>query len=114
MGVRSSLKKELMGVDNSAYLTANDVRDALKKAAKANPHKTELSFILISRFNNNHNQVVHGELPMEQGLEYKQHRLFKEILYTRCSVLKWASQYGMQLRERMANKAAPELVQISN
>ena len=93
MGVRSALRKELMGLQDSSLLAADDVRALLTKAIKAKPEKSEQGFALISRFNDNHSQLVFGESNKEKLLEYQTHRLFKEILYTRKSFDKWLNKY---------------------
>lgn len=93
MGVRTALRKELMGLQDSSLLAADDVRALLTKAIKAKPEKSEQGFALISRFNDNHSQLAYGEKSKEELLEYQVHRLFKDILYTRRSVDKWLSHH---------------------
>jgi hypothetical protein len=93
MGVRSVLKKELMGLDDTSLLAADDVRALLTQTMKAQPDKSEQGFALISRFNDNHSQLAYGEESKEELLEYQVHRLFKDILYTRRSVDKWLSHH---------------------
>ncbi|MBQ4834403.1 hypothetical protein J8L70_14210 [Pseudoalteromonas sp. MMG010] len=87
MGVRLALKKDLMGLDNSGLLTADDVRSHLK--SKVGVHTCEQSFSIISKFNDSHCQIVCGEFNKKTPLKYQRHRLFKEILYTRSSVDAW-------------------------
>ena len=71
MGVRSALRKELMGLQDSSLLAADDVRALLTKAIKAQPDKSEQGFALISRFNDNHSQLAYGEESKEKLLEYQ-------------------------------------------
>jgi len=48
MGIRLAMKKELMGLDNSDMLTADDVR---KHLAQQVQEDTERGFSVISKFN---------------------------------------------------------------
>jgi len=79
MGVRLAMRKELMGLNHSDMLTADDVREHLSKSIKKHDHKPERGFSVISKFNDTHSRV----------LEFERHRLFKEVLYTRKSVDAW-------------------------
>ncbi|NMM40426.1 hypothetical protein [Pseudoalteromonas arctica] len=89
MGVRSAMKKELMGLEGSGFMTADDVRSELSKIVKKAPDRSERDFSLISRFNDNHSQLSCGENSKEKLLEFQRHRLFKDVLYTRKSVDAW-------------------------
>ncbi len=89
MGVRSQLRRELMNLDASGLMTADDVRMHLMKS-KALVRQTGLS--LVARFNAHHNKVLAGLPSHEKGLEHQQHKLFKEVLYLRNSVQSWLSK----------------------
>ena len=51
MGVRLAMKKELMGLDNSDMLTADDVRSHLTNQVKEQKENAERGFSVISKFN---------------------------------------------------------------
>ncbi|MBB1292846.1 MULTISPECIES: hypothetical protein [Pseudoalteromonas] len=89
MGVRLAMKKELMGLEGSDFMTADDVRARLNQVAKKASQQPERGFSLISRFNDNHSQLSCGENSKEKLLEFQRHRLFKDVLYTRKSVDAW-------------------------
>ncbi len=93
MGVRSALRKELMGLQDSSLLAADDVRALLTQTIKSQPEKSEQGFALISRFNDNHSQLSSGETNKEKLLKHQTHRLFKDILYTRQSVNSWLEKH---------------------
>jgi hypothetical protein len=86
VGVRSAMKKQLMGLDNSDMLTADDVRAHLS-------HKVEegstAGFKVISTFNDTHSRLVSGDMKNKSPLEFERHRLFNEVLYKRQSVDAW-------------------------
>ncbi|TMP82429.1 hypothetical protein CWB73_04715 [Pseudoalteromonas phenolica] len=86
MGVRSQLRRELMNLDANGLMTADDVREHLMKS-KALVRQTGLS--LVARFNAHHNKVLAGLPSHEKGLEHRQHKLFKEVLYCRTAVQTW-------------------------
>ncbi len=89
MGIRSQLKRELMNLDASGLMTADDVRVYLMKSAAA-VRQTGLS--LVARFNAHHNKVLAGLPSHEKGLDHQQHRLFKDVLYPRTSIQTWLSK----------------------
>lgn len=89
MGVRSAMRKELMGLNNSDMLTADDVRAHLTQQVKQQPHNTQKGFSVISKFNDNHSQLLSGDNNRERLLEFQRHRLFKDVLYTKQSVDVW-------------------------
>jgi len=91
MGVRSAMKKELMGLEGSDLLTADDVRSELNTLVKRNEHNSEVGFSLISKFNDNHSQISTGHASKIKQLDFQRHRLFKDILYSRKSVDGWLS-----------------------
>tara|TARA_Y100001956_G_C3946933_1_gene110963 strand:+ start:81 stop:407 length:327 start_codon:yes stop_codon:yes gene_type:complete len=93
MGVRTALRKELMGLQDSSLLAADDVRALLTQTIKSQPEKSEQGFALISRFNDNHSQLSSGETNKEKLLQHQTHRLFKDILYTRQSVNSWLKKH---------------------
>ncbi|KAA1158179.1 hypothetical protein [Pseudoalteromonas fuliginea] len=86
MGVRLAMKKELMGLDNSGMLTADDVREHLANSVKK---QADRGFSVISKFNDTHSRLVSGDATRKTKLEFERHRLFKEVLYTRKSVDAW-------------------------
>ncbi|PCK30817.1 hypothetical protein [Pseudoalteromonas piscicida] len=88
MGIRTALRKELMNVDKTDLMTADDVRHYLNESLPQ--AKDKLS--VISRFNEHHSQVQAGLPSQEQHLSYQQHRLFKDILYPKKSVESWLSR----------------------
>jgi len=89
MGVRLAMKKELMGLDNSDMLTADDVRSHLTNQVKEQKESAERGFSVISKFNDYHSRLVSGDMKKKSVLEFQRHRLFKEVLYTRKSVDAW-------------------------
>ncbi|MDP2636304.1 MAG: hypothetical protein ACPG5Z_02905 [Pseudoalteromonas sp.] len=89
MGVRLAMRKELMGLNNSDMLTADDVRTHLTKTVKQRSPNIEKGFSVISKFNDNHSQLVSGDNNKERLLKFERHRLFKDVLYTRQSVDAW-------------------------
>ncbi|MBA6407835.1 MULTISPECIES: hypothetical protein [Pseudoalteromonas] len=89
MGVRLAMKKELMGLDNSDMLTADDVRSHLTNQVKEQKENAERGFSVISKFNDHHSRLVSGDMKKKSVLEFQRHRLFKEVLYTRKSVDAW-------------------------
>ncbi|GAB0111078.1 hypothetical protein P4S81_04715 [Pseudoalteromonas sp. B28] len=89
MGVRLAMKKELMGLDNSGMLTADDVREHLANSVKKQADQGERGFSVISKFNDTHSRLVSGDATRKTKLEFERHRLFKEVLYTRKSVDAW-------------------------
>ena len=89
MGVRLAMRKELMGLNNSDMLTADDVRTHLTKTVKQRSPNIAKGFSVISKFNNNHSQLVSGDNNKERLLKFERHRLFKDVLYTRQSVDAW-------------------------
>ncbi len=93
MGVRAALRKQLMGLDDSSLLVADDVRALLTHAVKTQQEKSAQGFALISRFNDNHTRLISGELNKEALLEYQTHRLFKDVLYSRQSVKLWLKKH---------------------
>ncbi|OCQ19031.1 hypothetical protein A7985_21510 [Pseudoalteromonas luteoviolacea] len=88
MGIRSALKKELMNLDALGLMTADDVRAYLNAHLKRAKDK----FALISRFNTHHSQVQAGLPSTEKELKFERHRLFKDVLYPKSAVQKWAAQ----------------------
>ncbi|WP_409424380.1 hypothetical protein [Pseudoalteromonas sp. RW-H-Ap-1] len=86
MGVRLAMKKELMGLDNSDMLTADDVRSHLAQQVKED---TERGFSVISKFNDTHSQLTSGLKTKQSELVFERHRLFNEVLYKRQSVDAW-------------------------
>ncbi|MGS0536895.1 hypothetical protein [Pseudoalteromonas sp. SaAl2] len=91
MGIRLAMRKELMGLNNSDMLTADDVRTHLSKIVKQQSQSTQKGFSVISKFNDNHSQLVSGDNNKERLLKFERHRLFKDVLYTRQSVDAWLS-----------------------
>lgn len=89
MGVRLAMKKELMGLEGSDLLTADDVRSELNTFVKRNEQHSEIGFSLISKFNDNHSQISSGHESKIKQLDFQRHRLFKDILYSRKSVDGW-------------------------
>ena len=89
MGVRLAMKKELMGLDNSDMLTADDVRSHLTNQVKEQKENAERGFSVISKFNDTHSRLVSGDATRKTKLEFERHRLFKDVLYTRKSVDAW-------------------------
>jgi hypothetical protein len=73
MGIRLAMKKELMGLDNSDMLTADDVR---KHLAQQVQEDTERGFSVISKFNDTHSQLVSGLKTKQSELVFERHRLF--------------------------------------
>jgi hypothetical protein len=88
VGVRSAMKKQLMGLDNSDMLTADDVRAHLSHKVK---NGSTAGFKVISKFNDTHSRLVNGDTNHKSPLEFERHRLFKEVLYKRQSVDAWLS-----------------------
>ncbi|WP_076919473.1 hypothetical protein [Pseudoalteromonas sp. SK18] len=86
MGIRLAMKKELMGLEHSDLLTADDVRAHLAQQVKED---TERGFSVISKFNDTHSQLVSGLNTKQSELEFERHRLFNEVLYKRQSVDAW-------------------------
>ncbi len=86
MGIRLAMKKELMGLDNSDMLTADDVR---KHLAQQVQEDTERGFSVISKFNDTHSQLVSVLKTKQSELVFERHRLFNEVLYNRQSVDAW-------------------------
>ncbi len=98
MGIRQSLKKELMGIDASVVMTADDIRDSLATAIKHDPTFSKANFALMSRFNENHSLLGAGLPGKETVLVFERHRLFKEVLYNRISVINWVTELGGKLQ----------------
>ena len=94
MGIRSALKKDLMNLDRSGLMTADDVRRYLQTDVVQDNNPNTLGFNLIARFNAHHNQVQCGLPSHEPTLTHERHRLFKEVLYPKAAVKKWASLHG--------------------
>lgn len=88
MGIRTALRKELMNVDKTDLMTADDVRHYVNESLTQ--AKDKLS--VISRFNEHHSQVQAGLPSQERHLRHQQHRLFKDILYPKSSVENWLSR----------------------
>ncbi|TMO69875.1 hypothetical protein [Pseudoalteromonas aurantia] len=95
MGIRSTLKKELMNLDATDLMTADDVRNYLKLHFARVKNKSVQSFNLISHFNEYHSQVVSGAPTKKVTLNYTRHRLFKDVLYPKKSVQQWAKQHDL-------------------
>ncbi|WP_372763408.1 hypothetical protein [Pseudoalteromonas sp.] len=93
MGVRLAMKKQLMGLDNSNMLTADDVRKHLAQQVKK---ETERGFSVISKFNDTHSQLVNGNTATHSTLEFERHRLFNEVLYKRHSVDAWLNSLNIE------------------
>ena len=91
MGVRLAMKKELMGLDNSDMLTADDVRAHLANSVNKQTEQDERGFSVISKFNDTHSRLVSGDVMRKTQLKFEHHRLFNEVLYTRQSVDAWLS-----------------------
>ncbi|WP_282130813.1 hypothetical protein [Pseudoalteromonas aliena] len=91
MGVRLAMKKELMGLDNSDMLTADDVRAHLANSVNKQTEQDERGFSVISKFNDAHSRLVSGDVMRKTQLKFERHRLFNEVLYTRQSVDAWLS-----------------------
>lgn len=89
MGIRLAMKKELMGLEDSDMLTADDVRTHLANSVKKQKEKDERGFSVISKFNDTHSRLVSGDTMRKTKLEFERHRLFNEVLYTRQSVDAW-------------------------
>lgn len=89
MGIRLAMKKELMGLDNSDMLTADDVRAHLAQQVKED---AERGFSVISKFNDTHSQLVSGLKTKQSELVFERHRLFNEVLYKRQSVDAWLNK----------------------
>lgn len=89
MGVRLAMKKQLMGLDDSGMLTADDVRTHLANMIKDDKQKDERGFSVISKFNDYHSRLISGDINKKSVLKFERHRLFKEVLYTRQSVEAW-------------------------
>ncbi|AZN31358.1 hypothetical protein NQT65_15865 [Pseudoalteromonas agarivorans] len=89
MGIRLAMKKELMGLDNSDMLTADDVRAHLANSVKTQKEQDERGFSVISKFNDTHSRLISGDTLKKSKLEFERHRLFNEVLYTRQSVDAW-------------------------
>ncbi|ATC80800.1 MULTISPECIES: hypothetical protein [Pseudoalteromonas] len=89
MGIRLAMKKELMGLDNSDMLTADDVRAHLANSVKTQKEQDERGFSVISKFNDTHSRLISGDPLKKSKLEFERHRLFNEVLYTRQSVDAW-------------------------
>ena len=89
MGVRLATKKELMGLDNSGMLTADDVRSHLASLVKEQTQLSDSGFSVISKFNDTHSRLISGDPLRKSKLEFERHRLFNEVLYTRQSVDAW-------------------------
>lgn len=78
-------------------MTAEDVRDELSAAIKHDPKVSKANFALMSRFNENH-ALLCADLPgKEAALVFERHRLFKEVLYNRISVINWVTELGGKL-----------------
>ncbi|NOU52900.1 hypothetical protein HG263_20565 [Pseudoalteromonas sp. JBTF-M23] len=92
MGIRSTLKKELMNLDSLGLMTADDVRVYLQSHLARARDKSAQRFNLIARFNAHHNQIQSGLPAQESTLTHQRHRLFKEVLYPKSAVQKWLSQ----------------------
>jgi hypothetical protein len=92
MGIRSTLKKELMNLDAMGLMTADDVRHYLQSHLERVKSKSAHKFNLIARFNTHHNQIQSGLPSQEKTLEFERHRLFKEVLYPKTAVKRWLAQ----------------------
>ena len=62
MGIRLAMKKELMGLDNSDMLTADDVRAHLANSVKTHKEQDERGFSVISKFNDTHSRLISGDV----------------------------------------------------
>ncbi|KAF7772431.1 hypothetical protein PCIT_a2496 [Pseudoalteromonas citrea] len=96
MGIRSTLKKELMNLDASDLMTADDVRGYLKAHFARVKNTSAHSFNLISHFNEYHSQVVSGAPTKKAMLTYKRHHLFKDVLYPKKAVQQWVQKYDVE------------------
>ncbi|WMN58425.1 hypothetical protein NI389_09080 [Pseudoalteromonas xiamenensis] len=92
MGIRSTLKKELMNLDAQGLMTADDVRDFLKRRLQPKSQDDFTQISLIGRFNEHHSLVQAGLPSRERELAFERHRLFKEILYPKKAVESWLSR----------------------
>ncbi|ALU43361.1 hypothetical protein [Pseudoalteromonas rubra] len=88
MGIRSVLKKDLMNLEASGLMTADDVRGYLNTQLNQGLDK----LTLISRFNEHHSQVQAGLPSQESDLTFERHRLFKEIVYPKSAVQNWLTR----------------------
>ena len=93
MGIRLSLKKELMG-NAQGLTTAEDVRHVLSLAMKMDPSKSQVNFELMTRFNDNHAKLLYQQSPCEPKLQAEKHRLFNELMYKTDQVNQWIEQNG--------------------
>ena len=93
MGIRLSLKKELMG-NAQGLTTAEDVRQALSLAMKMDPTQSQINFELMTRFNDNHAKLLYQQSPCEPQLQAQKHRLFNELMYNTDQVNQWIEDNG--------------------
>ena len=93
MGIRLSLKKELMG-NAQGLTTAEDVRQVLSLAMKMDPSKSQVNFELMTRFNDNHAKLLYQQSPCEPKLQAEKQRLFNELMYKTDQVNQWIEQNG--------------------
>lgn len=94
MGIRSTLKKELMNLDALDLMTADDVRRYLKANFSRVTAKGMQGLSLISRFNELHSKVNIGLPINEPNLQYERHRLFKDVLYPKAAIKQWAMKHA--------------------
>ena len=93
MGIRLSLKKELMG-NALGQITAEDVRQGLSLAMKIDPSLSQINFELMSRFNDNHAKLQYQQTPCEPQLIAQKHRLFNELMYSKEQMQSWVQHNG--------------------
>ncbi|ATC92984.1 hypothetical protein [Pseudoalteromonas tunicata] len=93
MGIRLSLKKELMG-NAQGQVTAEDIRQGLSLAMKVEPALSRINFELMSRFNDNHAKLQYQQTPCEPELIAQKHRLFNELMYSKEHMQSWVQNNG--------------------
>lgn len=92
MGIRLSLKKELMASSAANLLTADEVRQGFTKAMREQPAMSCVNFELMSRFNENHTQLLYNPKPRIAELSAQKHRLFNELLYDKNELASWVNK----------------------
>ena len=97
MSARQQVFDELLNSQTAEYCSAQHVRDALSIVIKEQSDLSESCFQLLSAFNDNHNRVTYEQKNRLDELHTKVHPLFKEVIYNRQSVLKWAFSHGVRL-----------------
>lgn len=94
MGIRLSLKKELMASSAANLLTADEIRQGFTKALREQPEMSRTNFGLMSRFNENHTQLLYNPRRHALELSAQKHRLFNELLYDKNELISWVHKHN--------------------